>query len=138
MHSLFDNIEHVLGVFRGKWPRSIVFLTSCMTKSYPCYFILPADEDDSHDLCKMLAAQLQTENEFPAGLQDFIHQFPECKQYNDAVSVFKRQDTSKSSAAYEGMSPGDAIDAMRARDEGHLNSAQIKRRMTGKKNGRVY
>ena len=102
------------------------------------YFIPPAEEDYNHDLCKMLAAKLQTENEFPAGLQDFIHQFPDCKQYNDAVSVFKRRDTSKSSAAYEGMSPGDAIDAMRARDEGHLNSAQIKRRMTGKKNGRVY
>ena len=138
MHSLFDNIEHVLGVFRGKWPRSIVLFDFLHDQILPCYFILPADEDDSHDLCKMLAAKLQTENEFPAGLQDFIHQFPECKQYNDAVSVFKRQDTSKSSAAYEGMSPGDAIDAMRARDEGHLNSAQIKRRMTGKKNGRVY
>jgi hypothetical protein len=40
--------------------------------------------------------------------------------------------------AYDGMTSGDRVDAMRAKDEGHLNSAQIKRRMTTRKNGRFY
>lgn len=76
----------------------------------------------------MIATKVHCESEFPV----------ECRQYNDAVSLFKRHSSASAKNVYEGMSPGDAIDAMRAKDEGHLNSAQIKRRMTSKKNGRFY
>jgi len=75
----------------------------------------------------MIAIKVQSESEFPV----------ECKQYDDAVSLLKRH-SSGGRNPYAGMSPGEAIDAMRAKDEGHLNSAQIKRRMTTKKNGRFY
>ena len=86
-------------------------------------------KDDSrhgHDFCKLLATKVHSEAEFPV----------ECKQYDDAVSILRRHSSAR--AAYAGMSPGDAIDAMRAKDEGHLNGAQIKRRMTTKSNGRFY
>jgi hypothetical protein len=56
-------------------------------------------------------------------------------QYSDAVSLFKMQSNSN---PYAGMSPAEAIDAKRAKSEGHLNSAQIKRRMTTRKNGRLF
>mmetsp|Transcript_957 Transcript_957/g.1947 ORF Transcript_957/g.1947 Transcript_957/m.1947 type:complete len:93 (-) Transcript_957:265-543(-) len=83
------------------------------------------DNGHSHDFCKMMATKVHSESEFPV----------ECKQYNDAVSLLKRHSSAK---IYAGMSPGDACDARRAKDEGHLNNAQIKRRMTTKKNGRFY
>lgn len=84
------------------------------------------DSGHGHDFCKVLAMKVNSESEFPV----------ECKQYNDAVKLLKRHNSAKN--AYAGMSPGEAIDAMRAKDEGHLNGAQIKRRMTGTKNGRFY
>mmetsp|Transcript_22445 Transcript_22445/g.36938 ORF Transcript_22445/g.36938 Transcript_22445/m.36938 type:complete len:107 (+) Transcript_22445:97-417(+) len=79
-----------------------------------------------HTFCKMIATKVQ-ESDFPA----------DCKQFGDAVSILKRHNTSNTNP-YAGMSPLDAIDAKRAKDEGHLNNAQIKRRMTTKKNGRFY
>ncbi|ACI64294.1 predicted protein [Thalassiosira pseudonana CCMP1335] len=87
------------------------------------------DNDDmfSHAFCKMVASKVHSESEFPM----------ECREYTDAVLILKRHNSLKSET-YAGMSPGDAIDAMRAKDEGHLNSAQIKRRMTTRKNGRFY
>mmetsp|Transcript_5823 Transcript_5823/g.10658 ORF Transcript_5823/g.10658 Transcript_5823/m.10658 type:complete len:106 (+) Transcript_5823:230-547(+) len=85
------------------------------------------DSRHSRDFCRMLATKVYSESEFPV----------ECKQYDDAVSLLKRHNSTKN-AAYNGMSPGEAIDAMRAKDEGHMNSAQIKRRMTTTKNGRFY
>mmetsp|Transcript_22565 Transcript_22565/g.48862 ORF Transcript_22565/g.48862 Transcript_22565/m.48862 type:complete len:94 (-) Transcript_22565:284-565(-) len=85
-----------------------------------------SDSGHGHDFCKTIATKVHLESEFPV----------ECKQYIDAVSLFKRHSSAKN--AYAGMSPGEAIDAMRAKDEGHLNSAQIIRRMTSKKNGRFY
>jgi hypothetical protein len=81
----------------------------------------------SHAFCKMVASKVHSESEFPM----------ECREYTDAVLILKRHNSLKSET-YAGMSPGDAIDAMRAKDEGHLNSAQIKRRMTTRKNGRFY
>ena len=92
-------------------------------------FSTPGTDDDGghgHDFCKMIATKVHTESEFPA----------ECKQYTDAFTIFKRHNSAKN--AFEGMSPGEKVDAMRAKDEGHLNNAQIKRRMTTKKNGRFY
>ncbi|KAL7535897.1 hypothetical protein ACHAXR_011571 [Thalassiosira sp. AJA248-18] len=74
----------------------------------------------------MIATKATTLSEFPV----------ECRQFKDCVSLLKRHTSAKN--PYSGMSPGDAIDAMRAKDEGHLNSAQIKRRMTSGKNGRCY
>ena len=70
-------------------------------------------------------------------LSEKVHDYSEvpaiCKHYK---ALFKERHVTRN--AYVGMSPGEAIDAMRAKDEGHLNSAQIKRRMTERKNGRVY
>lgn len=78
-----------------------------------------------HDFCVSIATKVNSESEFPV----------ECMKYNDAVSLFK---THSQSNPYAGMSPGEAIDAKRAKSEGHLNSAQIKRRMTTRKNGRFF
>ena len=76
----------------------------------------------------MIAAKVQ-ESDFPA----------DCKQYGDAVSILKRHNsTNKNLDPYVGLAPADAADAKRAKAEGHLNNAQITRRMTTKKNGRFY
>lgn len=102
-----------------------------MLVSHDCLYssILSDDGEHSHDFCKMIAARVHSESDFPA----------DCKQYSDAVSLLKRHSSGKNTEnPYAGMAPGDAIDAMRAKDEGHLNGAQIKRRMTTKKNGRFY
>lgn len=80
-----------------------------------------------HSFCKMIATKVQ-ESDFPA----------DCKQFGDAVSILKRHNANSSQNPYAGMSPFDAADAKRAKNEGHLNNAQIKRRMTTKKNGRFY
>lgn len=86
------------------------------------------DENAAHDqtFCKMIAAKVQ-ESEFPA----------DCRQFSDAVSILKRHNSTNDNP-YVGLSPGEAIDAKRAKAEGHLNNAQITRRMTTKKNGRFY
>ncbi len=79
----------------------------------------------------MMALKVHSENDFPI----------ECRDYDDAVVLLRRRNSSevkKGVGAYDGMSSGDRVDAMRAKDEGHLNSAQIKRRMTTRKNGRFY
>lgn len=90
-----------------------------------------SDDDKAHDetVCKMIAAKVQ-ESDFPV----------ECKQFRDAVAILKRHNSKSSNNKnpYVGMSPLDSVDAKRAKDEGHLNNAQIKRRMTTKKNGRFY
>jgi hypothetical protein len=78
----------------------------------------------------MIAAKVQ-KSDFPA----------DCMQFGDAVSILSRHNSTTNNP-YEGMSPLDAADAKRAKDEGHFNNAQIKRRMTtkknAKKNGRFY
>ncbi|KAL3815993.1 hypothetical protein ACHAXA_010653 [Cyclostephanos tholiformis] len=79
----------------------------------------------SHDFCVSIASKVNSESDFPV----------ECMQYNEAVTILNSQ---SSSNPYAGMSPGEAIDAKRAKSEGHLNSAQIKRRMTTRKNGRFF
>jgi len=95
--------------------------------SLPHFHVDPDTEDDGrhgHDFCKLIAAKVHSESEFPV----------ECRQYNDAVSLLERRGSARN-IVYAGMSPGEAFDAMRAKDEGNVNSAQIKRRMTTKKNG---
>eukprot|EP00956_Cyclotella_meneghiniana_P025998 scaffold55409_cov79-Cyclotella_meneghiniana.AAC.3 len=89
-----------------------------------------ADEDDpeekfSHEFCKSLALKVHRASDYP-------HQ---CHEYEDAMILLRRHN---SKDAYAGMSPGDRADAMRAKDEGHLNSAQIKRRMTTRNKGRWF
>jgi len=109
MHSLFVNIEEVLGVFQAY------------------------EEDKEHDFCKLIATKVHKESDFPV----------DCKQYEDSVKLFQKhsalfKQSATTSNAYAGLSPGDRVDAMRAKEEGHLNNAQIKRRMTEKKNRRIY
>ena len=88
---------------------------------------LAPEDNNRHDFCKMLSEKVHDYSEVPAI----------CKHYK---ALFKEQHehSNVTRNVYAGMSPGEAIDAMRAKDEGHLNSAQIKRRMTERKNGRVY
>lgn len=80
----------------------------------------------------MMALKVHSETDFPI----------ECRDYDDAMVLLKRRNSGdgvkKGAEAYAGLSSADRIDAMRAKDEGHLNAAQIKRRMTTRKNGRVY
>ncbi|KAL7499544.1 hypothetical protein ACHAWT_009080 [Skeletonema menzelii] len=122
-NDLFHSVESQLGVFGG----SLFKITS--HDLYLTRFFPGADDEKAiidHTFCKMIATKVQ-ESDFPA----------DCKQFGDAVSILKRHNSSKTNP-YAGMSPLDAIDAKRAKDEGHLNNAQIKRRMTTKKNGRFY
>mmetsp|Transcript_11696 Transcript_11696/g.24114 ORF Transcript_11696/g.24114 Transcript_11696/m.24114 type:complete len:90 (-) Transcript_11696:313-582(-) len=77
----------------------------------------------THEYCKMIALKLHSRSDFPV----------ECMKYEDAATILHEKNE-----AYVGMSPGEKIDAMRAKDEGHLNGAQIKRRMTTKNAKRFY
>jgi len=93
---------------------------------------LPTDDRDekfSNEFCKALAQKVKHTSDFPL----------ECHEYEDAVILLKRNDSfKKKNDVYVGMSPGDRIDAMRAKDEGHLSGAQIKRRMTTRNKGRWF
>ena len=127
MPTLFESIQPTLGVFDGKSLR--VYLDMIMDHfSFTNHRSLEGSDVETphgHEFCKFIAARATSESEFPA----------ECKKYKDAVALFKRHNNSN---PYAGMPPGDAVDAMRAKSEGRMNSAQIKRRMTTRKNGRTY
>ena len=61
---------------------------------------------------------------------------PECEQYQDVKVALQRKNSNKSdhAIAFQGMPAGEAAAAMAARERGHLNHAQIQRRLTtGKK-----
>jgi len=133
MPTLFESIQPTLGVFEGEYLRA-------HSDMYRVHFPIPltchrllvrsisgSDHEIAHsqELCKFIAAHATSESDFPA----------ECKKYKDAVALLKRHNSNN---PYAGMSPGDAVDAMRAKSEGRMNSAQIKRRMTTRKNGRTY
>lgn len=59
----------------------------------------------------------------------------ECKQFEDVKLMMQRKNSNRSNqaVAFAGMAPGEAAAAMAARDKGHLNHAQIQRRLTTSK-----
>jgi hypothetical protein len=58
-----------------------------------------------------------------------------CNQYEEVKIALQRKNSNRSShaLAFQGMSPGEAAAAMAARERGHLNHAQIQRRLTTSK-----
>ena len=86
------------------------------------------DEKFSRDFCKSLALKVKHTSDYPL----------ECHDYEDAMILLRRHNSKGKEDAYAGMSPGDRIDAMRAKDEGHLSGAQIKRRMTTRNKGHWF
>lgn len=56
----------------------------------------------------------------------------ECQKYPDVLQTLQRRDSNRHdhSIAFAGMSPGEKVAAMAAREKGALSQAQIKRRMT--------
>ncbi len=108
--------------FEGAGTRLLPFISWTLSNFSP---LLLLETKNGHDFCVSIAKKINSESEFPV----------ECMQYSDVVSLFKMQSNSN---PYAGMSPAEAIDAKRAKSEGHLNSAQIKRRMTTRKNGRFF
>jgi hypothetical protein len=62
-----------------------------------------------------------------------------CKQYKDVAVALQRKNSKKYHAvAFEGMAPGEAAAAMRAREAGKLNHPQIQRRMTSGRNSTLW
>jgi len=59
----------------------------------------------------------------------------ECEQFQEVKVALQRKNSNKDShaIAFQGMSPGEAAAAASARERGHLNNAQIQRRMTNSK-----
>ena len=101
---------------------------------YLCTIYSSFTEDDSRatryseSFCSSLLAKM---NKYSTNFQ-----LPtECKQYPDVNNKFESMKQSvdrEEAAAFVGMSPADARNAQVARRQGHLNEAQIKRRMTSR------
>ena len=69
MHSLFDNIEEVLGVFQAY------------------------EEDKEHDFCKLIATKVQEESAFPVECK----QYEDCfKLFQKHSALFKQSTTTSS------------------------------------------
>lgn len=56
----------------------------------------------------------------------------ECNKFPTVVKTLQRRNSNRSdqAKAFAGMSPGDMAAAMAARERGHLNHAQVQRRLT--------
>ena len=63
-----------------------------------------------------------------------------CKQFDQIVVALERRNSNKSNhaIAFQGMSPGEASNAMAARERGSLSHAQIQRRMTSNKHKTLW
>jgi len=135
MPTLFESIQPTLGVFEGEClidgslghERMVHLPDHLHAANFSSIRNEGSDVETAHghEFCKYIASRATSESDFPA----------ECMKYKDAVALFKRHNSNN---PYAGMSPGEAVDAMRAKSEGRMNSAQIKRRMTTRKNGRTY
>jgi len=95
------------------------------------------DEDNNHGRkwCESIADKINKASDLPI----------ECRSFNSVVSNLQRRDSKNDSKgdmakAFEGMTPGEMAAAMSARKSGHLNPAQIQRRMThrGKSDKRIW
>ena len=71
MHSLFENIEEVLGVFQAY------------------------EEDKEHDFCKLIATKIQAESDFPVECK----QYKDCfKLFQKHSALFKDSTTTSNDA----------------------------------------
>ena len=95
------------------------------------FFLFHTDsknEENEYTLeyCQNLTAKISSLNDIPQ----------EYKQYSSICeALLRRRDSNKHdyAIAFEGMSSGQALSAMAAREKGHLNPIQIQRRFTNRK-----
>lgn len=74
------------------------------------------------EFCKALVDKMCVDSTIP----------PECSKFPTILSDVKRRNSDRHNhaIAFAGMSPGEQAAAMKARESGRLNDAQIKRRLT--------
>ena len=93
--------------------------------------------ESNHDRkwCETIASKVNRAAELPV----------ECRSFSKLLANIQRRDSkndtkAQMAKALEGMSAGEMEAAMSARKQGHLNPAQIQRRMThrGKKDNRIW
>jgi len=78
-----------------------------------------------------------------AMLSQVTHDCPlpdECSAFPDVKLALQRKNSNRhnQAIAFQGMNPGEAAAAMKARDHGHLHHAQIQRRLTSEKSRRLW
>jgi hypothetical protein len=94
-----------------------------LSSSILFYMNIPVSEGNySEQVCQQLVKKVTPMNPLPA----------ECQKYPNVLKSLKRRDSNKSdhAKAFQGMSPHEMTAAMAARERGHLNHAQIQRRLT--------
>ena len=104
----------------------------CVTHSIPA---LHAESNHDRKWCESIASKVSRAAELPY----------ECRSFTNLLANVQRRDSkndtkAQMAKAFEGMSAGEMEAAMSARKHGHLNPAQIQRRMThrGKKDTRIW
>jgi hypothetical protein len=100
--------------------RSCIFIRNIHSRSKDS----SADMSSSYsrEFCKAIADKMCVDSSFPS----------ECKRFPDIVSELRRRNSDKSdhAIAFAGMSAGEQVAAMAARESGHLAHAQVQRRLT--------
>lgn len=63
----------------------------------------------------------------------------QCKEFSSIKALLKKRESNHDDTiAFAGLSPGEIAAARAARQQGHLNPAQIQRRMTNRGSTRVW
>ena len=95
----------------------------------------PIESNHDQKWCESIASKVSRAAELPY----------ECRSFTNLLANVQRRDSkndtkAQMAKAFEGMSAGEMEAAMSARKHGHLNPAQIQRRMThrGKKDTRIW
>ena len=95
----------------------------------------PIESNHDRKWCESIASKVSRAAELPY----------ECRSFTNLLANVQRRDSkndtkAQMAKAFEGMSAGEMEAAMSARKHGHLNPAQIQRRMThrGKKDARIW
>mmetsp|Transcript_8987 Transcript_8987/g.16303 ORF Transcript_8987/g.16303 Transcript_8987/m.16303 type:complete len:115 (+) Transcript_8987:79-423(+) len=85
-------------------------------------FVQLSEGNYSEQVCQQLVKKVTPMNPLPS----------ECQKFPNVLKSLKRRDSNKSdhAKAFQGMSPHEMAAAMAARERGHLNHAQIQRRLT--------
>lgn len=131
--NLLNILEHQLGVYDGKRSRCPILVRVRMTLTQRAPGSMFDDIGRSREFCKVIAAKVESKEHIPI----------ECKQYHEKAQAARASSPKPGGVAprvskYEGLSPHDAIDAKRAKAAGHLNEAQMIRRMTTRNNSRRF
>ena len=79
----------------------------------------------SEQFCQQLVAKVTPDSPLPK----------DCQKFPTVIKKLQRRNSDRSNhaKAFAGMSPGDMAAAMSARERGHLNHAQIQRRLTSRR-----